>query len=261
MITGFLHPGEMGSSVAAACAGRRVWASENRSPATLARAEAAGIDDVGDIGTLVEIADTIVSVCPPDAALAQARGRRARLHRRLRRRQRHVAGDGGTYRVDVRAPRRRRDRRPARPTTGHDPAVPVGIARGRGRPALGWLGTRRACRRRRARRGVGAQDLLRGVDQGSTAMLLAVLAVANAEGVDADLIARMGHLAARPLASVRTVRPRAARRRPGASPARWMRSRRRSGTRVCRPGSTRRRPRSSAASPVSRTPHRRRSTM
>ena len=73
MITGFLHPGEMGSSVAAACAGRRIWASEHRSEATAARAEAAGIEDVGDVRTLVETADTIVSVCPPEAALVQAR--------------------------------------------------------------------------------------------------------------------------------------------------------------------------------------------
>lgn len=73
MITAFLHPGEMGASIAAACTGRRVWASEHRSAATVARAAAAGIDDVGDLGTLVELADTIVSVCPPDSALAQAR--------------------------------------------------------------------------------------------------------------------------------------------------------------------------------------------
>ena len=54
VITGFLHPGEMGSSVAAACAGRRIWASENRSDATVTRAEAAGIEDVGDVRALVE---------------------------------------------------------------------------------------------------------------------------------------------------------------------------------------------------------------
>jgi hypothetical protein len=73
MITGFLHPGEMGSSVAAACAGRSIWASEHRSHATVIRAEAAGIEDVGDVRTLVNTADTIVSVCPPEAAIAQAR--------------------------------------------------------------------------------------------------------------------------------------------------------------------------------------------
>jgi 3-hydroxyisobutyrate dehydrogenase-like beta-hydroxyacid dehydrogenase len=73
MITGFLHPGEMGSSVAVACAGRRIWASRDRSEATVKRAEAAGIEDVGDVPALVEIADTIVSVCPPEAALDQAR--------------------------------------------------------------------------------------------------------------------------------------------------------------------------------------------
>ena len=44
------------------------WASAGRSDATLRRAEAAGLRDVGSLDALVVGADTIVSVCPPDAA-------------------------------------------------------------------------------------------------------------------------------------------------------------------------------------------------
>lgn len=189
MITGFLHPGEMGSSVAAACAGRRIWASEHRSAATVTRAAAAGIDDVGDVRTLVETADTIVSVCPPDVALTQAR---------------QVAGLGfnGVY-VDANATSPATARQVA---ALFEHAVDGGIV---GPPA------HRAGTTRMYLSGSGAADVARRWDgsaletrvvgdepgaasalkicyaawtKGSTAMLLAVLAVATAEGVDADLI-------------------------------------------------------------------------
>jgi 3-hydroxyisobutyrate dehydrogenase-like beta-hydroxyacid dehydrogenase len=72
-ITGFVHPGAMGAVVAAACGGTRLWASDDRSPATRARAESAGLDDVGALAAMVVQADTIVSICPPDQALPIAR--------------------------------------------------------------------------------------------------------------------------------------------------------------------------------------------
>lgn len=72
MVTGFLHPGAMGASLAAVCAGDRLWAGEGRSAATRRRAEAAGMADAGSIAGLVERADVIVSVCPPAAALEVA---------------------------------------------------------------------------------------------------------------------------------------------------------------------------------------------
>src|SRR5205823_11736601 len=53
---GILHPGEMGSSVAAAAragGSRVVWASAGRGEATRKRAEADGLEDVG---TLVRLA-------------------------------------------------------------------------------------------------------------------------------------------------------------------------------------------------------------
>jgi 3-hydroxyisobutyrate dehydrogenase-like beta-hydroxyacid dehydrogenase len=71
--TGFLHPGAMGATIAAACGGTRLWASEGRSERTIARAEAAGLTDIGSLPSLVDAADTIVSICPPDQALAVAR--------------------------------------------------------------------------------------------------------------------------------------------------------------------------------------------
>ncbi len=72
MTTGFLHPGAMGAALARACTGARIWAGEGRSAATRARADDAGITDVGTLGSLVEQADTIISICPPDQAFAVA---------------------------------------------------------------------------------------------------------------------------------------------------------------------------------------------
>ncbi|MEO7371606.1 MAG: hypothetical protein ABIZ69_12120, partial [Ilumatobacteraceae bacterium] len=69
MATGFLHPGAMGASLAAACRGDRLWCSDGRSDATRRRASAAGLQDVGSLESLVARADVIVSVCPPASAI------------------------------------------------------------------------------------------------------------------------------------------------------------------------------------------------
>jgi 3-hydroxyisobutyrate dehydrogenase-like beta-hydroxyacid dehydrogenase len=73
---GLLHPGDMGGVVGACAvaAGARVlWASEGRSPATRERAAGAGLEDAGSLAALVAASDVILSVCPPHAALDQAR--------------------------------------------------------------------------------------------------------------------------------------------------------------------------------------------
>ena len=70
--TGFLHPGEMGSSLAAACAGTTLWCSGGRSEATRRRASLAGISEVASLEELVGHSDVIVSVCPPAAAYSVA---------------------------------------------------------------------------------------------------------------------------------------------------------------------------------------------
>ena len=73
---GLLHPGEMGSSVGAAgrAGGSRVlWTSEGRSASTRARAAAEGLEDGGTLAALVAASDVILSVCPPEAAPDLAR--------------------------------------------------------------------------------------------------------------------------------------------------------------------------------------------
>jgi 3-hydroxyisobutyrate dehydrogenase-like beta-hydroxyacid dehydrogenase len=73
---GLLHPGEMGTTVGATIAAggaRVVWASEGRSPATLARAREAGLEDVGTLAALVRGSQVIISVVPPHGAVDQAR--------------------------------------------------------------------------------------------------------------------------------------------------------------------------------------------
>ena len=68
---GLMHPGQMGAAVGASCvvAGAEVlWIPDGRSAATVARAEAAGLQEVGWINGLVNRSELILSICPPDAA-------------------------------------------------------------------------------------------------------------------------------------------------------------------------------------------------
>jgi 3-hydroxyisobutyrate dehydrogenase-like beta-hydroxyacid dehydrogenase len=68
---GVLHPGAMGSAVGAhaVAAGRRVvWASEDRSEATEARASADGLEDLTWVNGVVNQSELILSICPPAAA-------------------------------------------------------------------------------------------------------------------------------------------------------------------------------------------------
>ncbi len=69
---GLLHPGAMGSSVGAALTGRGhrvLWASKGRSAATRSRAERAGLEDAGELEAVAKASETLISVCPPSAAL------------------------------------------------------------------------------------------------------------------------------------------------------------------------------------------------
>lgn len=77
---GVLHPGEMGAALASGLLSGApvdgadvVWAGEGRSPATRARAEEIGLVDVGTPEVLVTRVDLVVSICPPEAAVATAR--------------------------------------------------------------------------------------------------------------------------------------------------------------------------------------------
>lgn len=69
---GLLHPGAMGATVGSACSADVIWCVEGRSPATSERAQASGLRPVRSLGELVEQSDVVVSVCPPDRAVAVA---------------------------------------------------------------------------------------------------------------------------------------------------------------------------------------------
>lgn len=89
---GLISPGGMGAVVGAGlvAAGHRVlWASDGRSGATRDRAASAGLTDVGDELQVLAAADTVLSICPPHAAVEVARRAAA-------------AGFAGTY-VDANA--------------------------------------------------------------------------------------------------------------------------------------------------------------
>ncbi len=64
----------MGASLGNAASNRTevLWASDGRSAATRERAELAGLTDAGDLVTLCEQCEIVISVCPPDASLALA---------------------------------------------------------------------------------------------------------------------------------------------------------------------------------------------
>ena len=69
---GFLHPGAMGSQLAAICSGSRRWVPSGRSAATHDRAQAAGLVACPSLSHLADSCDMIVSVCPPGEAVAVA---------------------------------------------------------------------------------------------------------------------------------------------------------------------------------------------
>ncbi len=71
-----LHPGSMGSTIGAALVstGHTVrWSGVDRSQASHDRADRAGLVDAGSLGELLRGVDTVLSVCPPDAAIMVAR--------------------------------------------------------------------------------------------------------------------------------------------------------------------------------------------
>ena len=73
---GLLHPGEMGAGVGAAAraGGSRVlWASQGRGDDTRRRAAGAGLEDADTVAALVSASDVVLAVCPPHAALDVAR--------------------------------------------------------------------------------------------------------------------------------------------------------------------------------------------
>jgi 3-hydroxyisobutyrate dehydrogenase-like beta-hydroxyacid dehydrogenase len=73
---GLLHPGEMGAALGAALRAKGeavLWASSARSAPTAERASQAGLEDVGTVEELERRSEMILSLCPPHAALEVAR--------------------------------------------------------------------------------------------------------------------------------------------------------------------------------------------
>jgi 3-hydroxyisobutyrate dehydrogenase-like beta-hydroxyacid dehydrogenase len=196
MTIGLLHPGEMGSMVgmAARASGARVlWLARGRAASTHARACAAGLEDAGSLSALVTASDVILSVCPPHAAVDVAR---------------EVADLGfrGIF-VDANA---------VSPATARELGAVIGKAgaifvdggiigpppqaRGSTRLYLSGDSASRvaalfegsALDARVVEGGPGAASALKmayaGWTKGSAALLLAVRALAAAEGVDATLL-------------------------------------------------------------------------
>ena len=72
-----LHPGAMGASIGAALVGgghRTSWVSIGRSRETAKRAEGAGLSVVDTLPQGLADAEVVISVCPPHAAVAVAEG-------------------------------------------------------------------------------------------------------------------------------------------------------------------------------------------
>jgi 3-hydroxyisobutyrate dehydrogenase-like beta-hydroxyacid dehydrogenase len=196
---GLLHPGEMGAAVGQSlvAGGHEVlWVPQGRSPATAARAGAAGLTRAADLADVVRRADVIVSVCPPHGALEIAR---------------QVAGFGGLY-LDANA---------IAPATagevagivegggasyvdggiiGSPPVEPgfirLYLAGARAREILALFDGTPVATRIVERDEVGAASAVKMAyaswTKGSAALLLAARALARAEGVEDVLLAEWG---------------------------------------------------------------------
>lgn len=73
---GLIHPGAMGASVGAAARSNHhtvLWAGQDRSADTVARARRADLTDIGTVAELVAASEIVLSVCPPHAAEDVAR--------------------------------------------------------------------------------------------------------------------------------------------------------------------------------------------
>ena len=68
MRIGILHPGAMGAGLAGVAAVPVMWASEGRSAETVERANEHGLVDQGSVADLVAASDILISVCPPHAS-------------------------------------------------------------------------------------------------------------------------------------------------------------------------------------------------
>jgi 3-hydroxyisobutyrate dehydrogenase-like beta-hydroxyacid dehydrogenase len=184
---GFLHPGAMGSVLASCCvAENRLWVEDGRSGATRERAESAGLIAVSSLSDLASEADVVVSICPPAAATEVAQDIVS-------------AGFGGIY-VDANAIAPERSREIARLFEKYVDASVVGpppTSAGTTRLFLSgpaeltntvgqlWQGTNLEARSIGIEPGEASalKMAYAGWTKGSAALLLAVSALAESEGV------------------------------------------------------------------------------
>lgn len=197
---GLLHPGEMGAALGRCLAeqGHTVlWVSQGRSPATARRAEAAGLTDAGSLSALLEQAEVILSVCPPQAAQAVAMS---------------VAGFGGLF-VDANAIAPRAVRavaatvtepgatfvdggivgNPPQPGSDHGPRLYLA---GQAAARVAALFDRTPVTAELVDGGVGAASAVKMAyaawTKGTAALLLAARALARSEQVEGTLLAEWG---------------------------------------------------------------------
>ena len=189
-VVGVLHPGEMGAAVAGTLRERGetvLWASAGRSPATAERAQEAGLEDVGEVSELCSRCEILLSICPPHAALDVAR---------------EASGFSGTY-VDANAVSPDTARSMASLHTHFvdggivgPPPLDSGTSRlylsggEAGRIAELFAGTKMDARVISAEPGTASalKAAYAGWTKGSGALLLAVRALAQAEGVEDALL-------------------------------------------------------------------------
>ncbi len=190
-IIGLLHPGEMGAAVGAQLreVGHEVlWVSAGRGAATTERAEAAGLVDAGSVARLMSSSEVLLSVCPPHAAREVAEA---------------LAGFGGPY-IDANAiaPDTVRSLAASQPGLVDGgivgpPPTRAGITRlflsGSGARSAAGLFAGTIIDVRVVSEEIGAASALKMAyaawTKGTAAMLLAVRALARAEGVEAALLA------------------------------------------------------------------------
>lgn len=187
---GVLHPGAMGITVATACGGDVIWCSAGRSAATVERATAAGLGEVGSLAELVRRSEVIVSVCPPGSAVAVAGGVAALGYDRI------YVDANATAPVNARTIAERFDRFVDGGIIG-PPANTPGTTRiylsgdDAADVAALWAGS--ALDARPIDGGAGAASAVKMAyatwTKASSAMLLAVRALAAAEGVTDALLA------------------------------------------------------------------------
>jgi 3-hydroxyisobutyrate dehydrogenase-like beta-hydroxyacid dehydrogenase len=193
-----LHPGEMGAALGACLVSRGlrvVWVSQDRSAATRKRAGAAGLEECETLDRALAAAEIVLSVCPPHGALDLARAVAARKNFR------------GIF-VDANAVAPATAREIARVIEaagasfvdggiiGPPPSAP-GRTRlylsGSAREKIAALFASTHVQAMALDGDVGAASALKMAyaawTKGSTALVAAIRALAQSEGVDANLIA------------------------------------------------------------------------